>query len=78
LTVEARTAIEALRAGVPDRAAVRQMGTEQTDIDQAFEEVLAAVGADTGGFGAEREGGWPEWRLAWAHRDRNGRGVRHR
>ncbi len=30
MTVESRTAIEALRAGVPNRAAIRQMGTEQT------------------------------------------------
>jgi hypothetical protein len=56
VTVEARTAIEALRAGVPNRAAVRQMGTEQSEIEQAFEEVLAAVGGETGRFGAERDG----------------------
>jgi P-loop Domain of unknown function (DUF2791) len=55
LTVDARTAIEALRAGVPNRAAVRQMGTEQTEIEQAFEEVLAAEGAGTGRFEAERD-----------------------
>ncbi len=30
---EARTAIEALRAGVPNGAAIRQMDTEQTGID---------------------------------------------
>jgi hypothetical protein len=47
VTVEFRTAIEALRAGVPNRAAIRQMGTEQTDIEHAFEAVLAAA-TDTG------------------------------
>jgi hypothetical protein len=39
-------AIEALRAGVPNRAAVRQMGTEQTDIEQAFEVVLSTAATD--------------------------------
>jgi P-loop Domain of unknown function (DUF2791) len=48
VTVEFRTAIEALRAGVPNRAAIRQMGTEQTDIEHAFEAVLAAAATDTG------------------------------
>jgi bacteriophage exclusion system BrxC/D-like protein len=42
----ARTAIEALRAGVPNRAAIRQMGTEQTDVEHAFEAALAAAWAD--------------------------------
>jgi hypothetical protein len=46
VTVESRTAIEALRAGVPNRAAIRQMGTEQTAIEHAFETALAAVAAD--------------------------------
>ncbi len=46
--MEARTAIEALRAGVPNRAAIRQMGTEQTDIEHAFEAALAAAWADAG------------------------------
>jgi hypothetical protein len=55
MTVESRTAIEALRAGVPNRAAVRLMGTEQTEIEQAFEEALAAVGTDSGESGAERD-----------------------
>ena len=44
--MDARTAIEALRAGVPNRAAIRQMGTEQTDIEHAFEAALAAAWAD--------------------------------
>ena len=46
--MDARTAIEALRAGVPNRAAVRQMGTEQTDIEHAFEAALAAAWVDGG------------------------------
>jgi P-loop Domain of unknown function (DUF2791) len=40
MTLEARTAIEALRAGVPNRAAIRQMGTEQTAIEHAFDAAL--------------------------------------
>jgi hypothetical protein len=44
--MDARTAIEALRAGVPNRAAIRQMGTEQTDIEHAFEAALAAAWTD--------------------------------
>lgn len=55
MTLEARMAIEALRAGVPNRAAIRQMGTEQTDIEHAFEAALAAawvdIGQVTGGIG---------------------------
>jgi hypothetical protein len=46
VTVEFRSAIEALRAGVPNRAAIRQMGTEQTDIEHAFEAVLAAAATE--------------------------------
>jgi len=48
MTLEARTAIEALRAGVPNRAAIRQMGTEQTGIEHAFEAALGAVWAEAG------------------------------
>jgi hypothetical protein len=51
--MDARTAIEALRAGVPNRAAIRQMGTEQTDIEHAFETSLAAAWPDTGRAPAE-------------------------
>jgi P-loop Domain of unknown function (DUF2791) len=51
--MDARTAIEALRAGVPNRAAIRQMGTEQTDIEHAFETALAAAWPDTGRAPAE-------------------------
>jgi hypothetical protein len=46
--MDARTAIEALRAGVPNGAAIRQMGTEQTDIEHAFEAALAAAWVDAG------------------------------
>lgn len=46
-TLDARTAIEALRAGVPNRAAIRQMGTEQTAVEHAFEAALAAAWVDT-------------------------------
>ena len=48
MTIEARTAIEALRAGVPNRAAIRQMGTEQTSIEHAFEAALGAAWAEAG------------------------------
>jgi hypothetical protein len=40
MTLAARIAIEALRAGVPNRAAVLRMGTEETAIEDAFEAVL--------------------------------------
>ena len=46
MTLEARMAIEALRAGVPNRAAIRQMGIEQTGIEHAFEAALAACWDD--------------------------------
>jgi len=46
MIIDARTAIEALRAGVPNRAAIRQMGTEQTAIEHAFEAALAAAWVD--------------------------------
>ncbi len=60
MTLDARTAIEALRAGVPNRAAIRLMGTEQGDIEHAFDGALSAawntqavhgIGI-AGGFGA--------------------------
>ena len=53
MTLEARTVIEALRAGVPNRAAIRQMGTEQTGIEHAFEAALAAAWADASAGRAE-------------------------
>jgi hypothetical protein len=54
VTIEFRMAIEALRAGVPNRAAIRQMGTEQTEIEHVFEAVLAAAATETG-----KDGDWP-------------------
>ena len=47
MTPEARMAIEALRVGVPNRAAIRQMGTEQTGIENAFDAALSAAWGDT-------------------------------
>ncbi len=47
MTLEARMAIEALRAGVPNRAAIRLMGTEQTTIEHGFEAALSAAWGDT-------------------------------
>lgn len=41
--LDARMAVEALRAGVPNRAAIRQMGTEQTAVEHAFDAALASV-----------------------------------
>ncbi len=62
MTIEARTAIEALRAGVPNRAAVRLMGTEEPALENAFDEQLQLVWSASprpkpglgiaGGFGA--------------------------
>ena len=49
MNLDARTAIEALRAGVPNRAAVRLMGSAESGIEQAFDALLAAVSADHGG-----------------------------
>lgn len=59
--VSAQRAIEALRAGVPNRDAVTQLPSLQTEVDDRFEELLAAVGRSDkppggillgGGFGA--------------------------
>jgi hypothetical protein len=61
MNLEARSAIEALRAGVPNRAAVRLMGSAESGIEHAFDELLSAVWAEgaaprglgiAGGFGA--------------------------
>jgi hypothetical protein len=48
-TVEARSAIEALRSGVPSRPAVAQLGTTQSAAQEAFERALddTAAGAGT-------------------------------
>lgn len=60
-TIDTRQAIEALRAGVPNRAAIREMGTEQSAVEHAFDAILASAWADpasarpgigvAGGFG---------------------------
>ena len=62
MNLQARIAVEALRAGVPNRAAVRLMGTEESGIEQAFDTLLASVWQDgiqqlpgvgiAGGFGS--------------------------
>jgi hypothetical protein len=60
VNLEARTAIEALRAGVPNRAAVRLMGTEEPDLEAAFDEQLHLAWSErarpglgfAGGFGS--------------------------
>ena len=60
MNLEARIAIEALRAGVPNRAAVRLMGTEEPGLEQEFDEHLHHVWATgsrpglgiAGGFGS--------------------------
>jgi hypothetical protein len=61
MNLDARTAVEALRAGVPNRAAVRLMGTAESGIEQAFDQLLAKVWTEgaaphglgiAGGFGA--------------------------
>jgi len=52
VVIEERMAVEALRAGVPNRAAIRLMGTEQTAIEHAFEAALATAWADAGPAGA--------------------------
>lgn len=44
-TVAARSAIEALRSGVPSRHAVAQLGTTQPEIKDRFVDALAAVAA---------------------------------
>jgi hypothetical protein len=59
MNLESRTAIEALRAGVPNRAAVRLMGTQEAGIEQSFDALLESAWSDTpspgigiaGGFG---------------------------
>jgi len=44
-SVESRRALEALRAGVPNRDAVSALGSLQTAIEDCFTELLGAVGA---------------------------------
>ena len=62
MNLESRTAIEALRAGVPNRAAIRLMGIGDSGIEHAFDELLHSLWARdaaprpglgvAGGFGA--------------------------
>jgi hypothetical protein len=60
VNLEARTAIEALRAGVPNRAAVRLMGTEEPTLEHEFDLQLHHAWANrprpglgiAGGFGS--------------------------
>lgn len=61
-SVQARRALEALRAGVPNRDAVAALGSLQTGVEDRFSELLASVGAGAeeppggmligGGFGS--------------------------
>lgn len=44
-TVQARSAIESLRSGVPSRYAVAQLGTTQQEVRDSFEGAMAAVAA---------------------------------
>jgi hypothetical protein len=46
MNLEARMVVEALRAGVPSRAVVRLLGTEETAIEQRFEATLRDVWSD--------------------------------
>ena len=46
--LDARMAVEALRAGVPNRVAIRRLGTEQTGIEHAFDAMLASAWASPG------------------------------
>ncbi len=41
MNLEARTAIEALRAGVPNHAAVRLMGTDEPALEHTFDEQIS-------------------------------------
>lgn len=45
-SVRARRALEALRAGVPNRDAVVELGSAQVGVEDRFSEILDAVGAD--------------------------------
>lgn len=46
--VEARSAIESLRSGVPNRNVVAQLGTTQQDVKERFEESLDAIAEGKG------------------------------
>jgi hypothetical protein len=49
MKLQARVAVEALRAGVPNRAAIRLMGTDHNDIETAFDRLLEGAWSDDGG-----------------------------
>ena len=49
MNLESRIAIEALRAGVPNRAAVRLLKTEETGLENAFDAQLQQVWSDAPG-----------------------------
>ena len=44
-----RRALEALRAGVPNRDAVAALGSQQTAVEDAFTQLLEKIGSDPGG-----------------------------
>ncbi|MBA3606418.1 MAG: hypothetical protein H0W46_10710, partial [Acidimicrobiia bacterium] len=48
-SLASRRALEALRAGVPNRDAVAALGSLQTAVEDRFNELLAAIGAPSGG-----------------------------
>ncbi|MDQ3384540.1 MAG: DUF2791 family P-loop domain-containing protein [Actinomycetota bacterium] len=54
VAVERRRALEALRAGVPNRDAVAALGSLQTGVEDRFAQLLEAVGGEAA---AERSGG---------------------
>ena len=64
--VQDRRAIEALRSGVPNRDAVRVLGSSQPEIEERFAEQLAAIKAGEissgllvrGGFGSGKSHLW--------------------
>lgn len=51
-SVRARRALEALRAGVPNRDAVAELGSMQIGVEDSFSELLDLVGAAEGPYGA--------------------------
>jgi P-loop Domain of unknown function (DUF2791) len=57
-TVALRRTIEALRAGVPNRDAVRELGTSQAHIEEEFAKLLDAVQAQDGNRGLLVDGGF--------------------
>ncbi len=68
-TVERRRAIEALRAGVPNRDVVRLLPPEQRDIDERFQALLAnaekGLGEDKPTAGILLEGDFGTGKSHW-------------